>query len=264
MKGDSILEQTKIDVYGAVRSHYQAKIVVTESVGSGDACCGSGAGCCSSESNSVAIGYSAEELAKIPADANLGLGCGNPLRFSDIGEGDRVLDLGSGGGIDCFIASGKVGRSGRVIGVDMTPEMIERARRTAKSHANYENVEFRLGEIENLPVADGSVDLVISNCVVNLSPDKARVYREVFRALAPGGRVAISDMVAIGDIPEELQRDPEAYASCISGAQSTEKSRANLLAAGFAEVEILVQGELPGEPQVAKYAASALIRARKP
>jgi len=258
------MEQTEVDVYRAVRTHYQAKLTRMDTSGNDDGCCGSGTGCCSSESERVAIGYSAEELATIPADANLGLGCGNPLRFSGIRQGDRVLDLGSGGGIDCFIASAKVGNSGTVIGVDMTAEMVERARRVAKSRMDYKNVEFRLGEIENLPVADDSVDLVISNCVVNLSPDKARVYREVFRVLAPGGRVAISDMVAIGDIPEELRGDPEAYAACISGAQSVEKTRDNLLAAGFAEVEILVQGELPGEPLVAEYAAPALIRARKP
>jgi SAM-dependent methyltransferase len=188
------------------------------------------------------LGYSEKELASIPNGANLGLGCGNPTALASIREGDVVLDLGAGAGIDCFLAAEKVGASGRVIGVDMTPEMIDQARKTARE-CGYDHVEFRLGEIEHLPVADASVDWVISNCVVNLSPDKAQVFREAYRSLRPGGGLLVSDIVLVADLPEGIRRDPEAVAGCIAGAMPREDYLKAIEAAGFGEVEVL--GESP-------------------
>lgn len=161
---------------------------------------------------SESVGYSKEELASVPEEANLGLGCGNPVRTADLKEGETVLDLGCGAGLDCFLAAIKVGKRGRSIGVDMTPEMLAEARKTAKKH-RIRNVEFRLGEIENLPAADNFADVCISNCVINLSPDKARVYREIFRVLKPGGRISICDIVITKTLPDELKNDADMH-SC--------------------------------------------------
>jgi len=188
------------------------------------------------------MGYSEEELGTIPQEANLGLGCGNPTALAGLSKGEVVLDLGSGGGIDCFLASSAVGEGGKVIGVDMTPPMIDQARATARSHG-YRNVEFRLGEIENLPVADASVDTVISNCVINLSPDKPRVFREAFRALKPGGRLMVSDIVLVGELPASVKDSSDAYVSCLAGAVSKEEYLSAIGEAGFQRVEIL--GEQP-------------------
>jgi len=252
------MEHINVEIYDTVRKHYRTALAAAE-------CCGADSqSCCGPAADGCAPGYDKEELAGVPSEAILGLGCGNPLRFSDIKAGDRVLDLGSGGGIDCFIASRIVGPSGRVIGVDMTPEMVDRARRNQKKQSGHENVEFRLGEIENLPVADGSVDLVISNCVINLSPDKPRVYREAYRVLSPGGRIAVSDMVAVAEIPGELRMNPNAYASCVSGAEPAANTRANLEDAGFVEIEVALDRTSSGTPNSAVYVVSALIRARKP
>ncbi len=171
--------------------------------------------CCSSaapEQVSESIGYSKEEIEAAPDDANLGLGCGNPQAIAEIQPGEIVIDLGSGAGFDAFIASKKVGSSGKVIGVDMTPEMISRSRRTAQE-SNYNNVEFRLGEIEHLPVADNSADLLISNCVINLSTNKQQVYNEMFRVLKTGGRIALSDTVMVNNIPKDIKEDPNMH-SC--------------------------------------------------
>ncbi len=165
-----------------------------------------------SEEISKSIGYSLEEIESVPKEANVGLGCGNPLSFADIKEGDIVLDLGSGAGFDCFLVSKKVGRRGRVIGVDMTPEMLHKARQIAKEH-RYRNVEFRLGEIENLPVADNYVDVIVSNCVINLSSSKGRVYNEMYRVLKTGGIIAISDIVIIKELSEDMRND-ELMHSC--------------------------------------------------
>ncbi|MFX1279563.1 MAG: arsenite methyltransferase [Promethearchaeota archaeon] len=189
---------------------------------------------------SASLGYSENDLKNIPDGANLALGCGNPTAHASIKEGETVLDLGSGGGLDCFIAANKVGKTGKVIGVDMTPAMLSRARENAVK-GNYDNVEFRLGEIENLPVADNSVDLIISNCVINLSPDKEQVFREAFRVLKPGGRLMVSDIVLLKELPDAIRNNAQAYASCIGGAIMKDQYLGAIESAGFKDVEIIGQ-----------------------
>lgn len=192
-----------------------------------------------------AFGYTPEELASIPAEANMGLSCGNPTATANLKEGETVVDLGSGGGLDVFLAATKVGPTGRAIGIDMTPEMIERARRNAE-HANngepFTNVEFHLTTIDKLPVADNSVDCVISNCVINLAPDKAAVFREIARVLKPGGRVAVSDIALKQDLPREIANDISAYTGCIAGAIRITDYKQGLLDAGFSKVEVVDSG----------------------
>lgn len=208
---------------------------------SGDSCCcggSSGCGCGGESQSSQAIGYTQEQLESIPSGADLGLGCGNPTALASLKEGDVVLDLGSGAGIDCFLAAKAVGEHGRVIGVDMTPEMLDRARENAHTY-QAENVEFRLGEIENLPVADSSVDIAISNCVINLSPDKPRVFREICRALKPGGRMIISDIVLLRELPDAIRESIEAYVGCIAGASKKDEYMGAISDAGFEDVKIL-------------------------
>jgi ubiquinone/menaquinone biosynthesis C-methylase UbiE len=192
------------------------------------------------------IGYSPEELAAIPEDANLGLGCGNPSALAGLKPGEVVLDLGAGAGIDCFLAARKVGPAGRVIGVDMTPEMLDRARGNARK-SGLANVEFRLGEIENLPVADGSVDVVISNCVINLSTDKPRVFREAFRVLRPGGRMMVSDLALKRPIPQALRDSAEAYVACIAGASLKEDYLGHIRKAGFRKIAVVSEEAFPAE-----------------
>jgi SAM-dependent methyltransferase len=201
-------------------------------------CCPS-CGCGSSSLlQAKAVGYSGQELEHIPEESVMGLGCGNPTAIADLREGEVVLDLGAGAGVDVFLAANKVGPAGRVIGVDMTEEMVERATGIARDHG-YRNVEFRLGEIEKLPVEDGSVDSIISNCVINLSPDKARVFREAHRVLKPGGRLTVSDIVSEGVMAEEIRSDPDAWAGCIAGALERQEYLETIRKAGFEKVQVL-------------------------
>ncbi len=205
----------------------------------GASCCGKSRSCCGTQDSvSRAIGYSEEELGAVPEGADLGLGCGNPTALASLKKGETVLDLGSGAGIDCFLAAQAVGPTGRAIGVDMTAEMIDRAKENARKNG-IENVEFRLGEIEHLPIADRSVDVVISNCVVNLSPDKPQVFREAFRALKPGGRMFLSDIVLLKPLPEEIRESIEAYVGCVAGASMKADYLAAIEAAGFQDVQVL-------------------------
>jgi SAM-dependent methyltransferase len=207
-------------------------------------CCGgNNSGCCSSNpKESEKVGYSAQEVNAVPDGANMGLGCGNPQLIASLKTGETVVDLGSGGGFDSFLASKKVGASGRVIGVDMTPDMISKARRNAEK-GGFDNVEFRLGEIENLPVADNSVDVIMSNCVINLSPDKQRVFHEAYRILRKNGRLAISDVLAIAQMPDSLKKDNDSLCSCISGATKKEEIEKMLLLAGFINIAVTLKPE---------------------
>jgi arsenite methyltransferase len=202
-----------------------------------------GCGCdCGPGAGEVAnnIGYSAEELGSIPNGSNLGLGSGNPTASAGLKEGETVLDLGSGAGFDCFVSANKVGGNGRVIGVDMTPEMVEKARGNAEK-GGFGNVEFRLGEVENLPVEDSTVDVVISNCVINLSTDKPKAFQEVFRVLKPGGRIAISDVALTQELPEEVLTNREAYAGCVAGAILVDEYKRLVIEAGFRDVSVKVK-----------------------
>jgi len=192
------------------------------------------------------IGYSEEELSSVPEGANLGLGCGNPIALASLKEGETVLDLGSGAGFDCFLAAKKVGKKGKVIGVDMTPEMLDKGRANANK-GKYTNVEFRLGEIENLPVADKSVNVIISNCVINLSPNKRQVFKEAYRVLTPKGRLMVSDIVLLDELPKELKENAQAYTSCISGAELKEKYLNFIKEAGFKEVKVIDETNFPSD-----------------
>ena len=228
-------------------------------------------GCCSPNPDaSLQLGYSAEDLAAVPEGANLGLGCGNPQAIAALRPGETVLDLGSGGGFDCFLAAKQVGPAGRILGVDMTPAMVSKARLNA-ARIGADNVEFRLGEIEHLPVSDATVDVILSNCVINLSPDKAAVFREAFRVLRAGGRLAISDVVATAPIPVELRGKLEAFTGCVAGAAAVDDIASMLRDAGFVDVAVTPRADasaciadwMPGT-SAEKYVASATIEARKP
>jgi len=231
----------KEDVRKAVRQGY-AQIAK-----SGTSCCAPQNSCCSKTNIatdiSKKIGYTDEDIKSVPEGANLGLGCGNPVAMASLKEGEIVLDLGSGAGFDCFLAANRVGKSGKVIGVDMTPELVEKARENARK-GNYENVEFRLGEIENLPVADNHVDAIISNCVINLSPDKERVFQEAFRVLKPGGRLMVSDMVLVSELPDSIKNSVAAYIGCLAGAVMKDKYTEAIRAAGFKQVRIIDETSL--------------------
>ena len=233
-----------------------------------NSCCGASTSI--AESMNQVMGYSNKDLNSVVEGANLGLGCGNPTAIGNLKEGEIVLDLGSGGGFDCFLAAKKVGDKGRVIGVDMTPEMLARARENAVKIGT-SNVEFRLGEIEHLPVADSSVDVIISNCVVNLSPDKRQVFKDAYRVLKPGGRLVISDVVATTEMPDQMREQAALLTGCIAGAEHIDKIRGLLEEVGFNEVKIelkarskeLVSGWFPGSG-AENYVASADIEALKP
>ena len=259
------------DVRQSVRDSYSR---VAEASDAGE-CCGVENSCCGvpadiNSLHSTRVGYSQDDLEKVPDGADMGLGCGNPRAIASLRAGEVVLDLGSGGGFDAFLAAREVGESGRVIGVDMTPAMVSKARRNAET-AGFGNVEFRLGEIEHLPVADDSVDVIISNCVINLSPDKPRVFHETWRVLRPGGRLAISDVVATAELPDDAKDDPKLHASCVAGAALVDDLQAMLEAAKFTDVRITPKDEsrefirdwVPGSG-VEDYVISAHIEAIKP
>lgn len=242
---------------------------------SGVAGCGTGSSCCgpsgmSAESLSQGLGYSADDVTSVPQGANMGLGCGNPQAIAALKPGEVVLDLGSGGGFDCFLAARQVGEGGRVIGIDMTPAMLTKARANAQK-GGYKNVEFRLGEIEHLPVADVSVDVIISNCVINLSPDKRRVFADAYRVLKPGGRLAISDIVAFAELPAKMQQDMVLYTGCMAGASPIADIEAMLRDSGFTQIRVAPKDEsksfirdwAPGT-KVEDFVVSATIEAVKP
>lgn len=234
----------------------EIKKIVKESYGKiakqGTSCCCSSS-CCgstpSAQDISKSVGYSDEEMNAVPEGTNLGLGCGNPVALASLKEGDVVLDLGSGAGFDAFLAAQRVGKTGRVIGVDMTPKMIERAIGNARK-GKYTNVEFRLGEIEKLPVEDNSIDVVISNCVINLSPDKQAVFKEAQRVLNPGGRLMVSDLVLSKELPKELKDSVEAYVGCIAGAIKKDKYLKFITMAGFKDVTVISELSYPVEAMV--------------
>ena len=228
------------EIRQAVRDQY-SKIATGESCGCNpSSCCGTTEN--TAESMSEAMGYSTNEMNSVPAGANLGLGCGNPQAIANLKEGETVLDLGSGAGFDCFLAANQVKEDGRVIGVDMTPTMISKARLNAEK-GNFKNVEFRLGEIEHLPLSDNSVDAIISNCVINLSPDKQSVFNECFRVLKDGGRLAISDVVAFADLPSEIRNDVTLFTGCMAGASHIDEVKEMLRAAGFRQVRVTRKDE---------------------
>ena len=249
---------------------------VAEASNAGE-CCGEQASCCGVSSDaaintliSTRLGYSTKDLEAVPAGADMGLGCGNPRAIAGIQAGETVLDLGSGGGFDCFLAAAETGHDGHVIGVDMTPTMVTKAR-THADNGNYSNVEFRLGEIENLPVANDSIDVIISNCVINLSPDKKRVFNEAYRVLKNGGRLAISDVVASTEIPRQIRDDLKLYSGCMAGASGVDELEQILADSGFSDIRIKPKDEsktfikdwAPGRG-VEDYVVSATIEAVKP
>jgi len=282
-------KSTKEVIRQAVRERYgkiaNAGSVITGKIPSGS-CCGesetaagknSAASCCggsdvTSEQMSALMGYSKQDLAGAPQGANMGLGCGNPVALASLQTGETVVDLGSGGGFDCFLAAKQVGDTGRVIGVDMTPDMLSKARANAEK-IQAKNVEFRLGEIEHLPVADNSADIIMSNCVINLSPDKIGVFRDAYRILKPGGRLAISDIVALVPLPEEIQQNLSLVSACVGGAATIDDTRAMLSEAGFTNIKItpkdqsrkLISEWTAGDSKNAgDYVVSAYIEATKP
>src|SRR3989344_1657142 len=257
------------EIRQAVRQRYSEVAQTDAACGCDSGCCGTG-GTTSAADASVILGYSQADVTTVPAGANMGLGCGNPQAIAALQPGETVLDLGSGGGFDCFLAARQIGDHGRVIGVDMTPVMISKARANAVT-GGYHNVEFRLGEIENLPLADRSVDVIISNCVINLSPDKERVFKEAFRVLKPGGRLAISDVVATTTLPESVRRDMTLFTGCMAGASLIDEIERMLAGAGFTDIRLKPKDEsrsficdwAPGS-KIEDYVVSATIEAVKP
>jgi arsenite methyltransferase len=253
---------TSEQIKKAVRENYGA---IAKSGGKQAAsCCSTKTSCCSgpstAETLSSRVGYDKEDIESVPEGSNLGLGCGNPVALASLKVGETVIDLGSGGGFDCFLAAAKVGKQGRVIGVDMTAEMLERARSNA-SQGGYDNVEFRLGEIEHLPVADATGDIIISNCVINLSTDKPQVFREAFRVLKPGGRLMVSDMVLLEELPAVVRESIDAYAGCVAGAMIKDDYIQAVAQAGFTDIKVMGETSFPfdlieSDPIIKKAAAS--------
>jgi len=265
--------KTSDDIRNQVRESY-AKVAEAnnnnEACGIESSCCGVSDDIDINTLNSLRLGYSNDDLDNVPGGADMGLGCGNPRAIAGLSAGEIVLDLGSGGGFDAFLAAREVGKDGKVIGIDMTPTMISKARNNADK-ANFENVEFRLGEIEHLPVADNAVDVIISNCVINLSPNKSQVFSDAFRVLKSGGRLAISDVVASCEMPEEMKNDPALYAGCMAGASLIDDLKAILHDSGFKEIKITPKDESKDfikdwapDTNVTDYVLSAHIEAVKP
>lgn len=259
------------EIRNAVREKYSRVAEFSSgSCGCGPSCCGERNDDRSAERMSIDLGYSADNVRSAPEGTNLGLGCGNPQTIASLKVGETVLDLGSGGGFDCFLAAKAVGVNGKVIGVDMTPAMVDKARKNADKSDLY-NVDFRLGEIENLPVPDRTVDVIISNCVINLSPEKKKVFQDAYRVLKPGGRLAISDVVATAELPKKIQQDLELYTGCIGGASSIGNLNAMLKTAGFTNIRInpkdeskrFIRNWVPGS-KIEDYVVSATIEAIKP
>ncbi|MBI5247988.1 MAG: arsenite methyltransferase [Desulfomonile tiedjei] len=244
------------DVKKAVREGYGK--IARES----GSCCVTTSSCCGSPDSAVttgkAIGYTERELKEVPEGSNLGLGCGNPTALASLKEGETVLDLGAGAGFDCFLAANRVGKTGKVIGVDMTWDMIRKAQENARK-GDYKNVEFRLGEIEKLPVAANSVDVIISNCVINLSPEKDKVFAEAFRVLKPGGRLMISDLVLLKELPDFVKNSLQAYVGCISGAEMKDKYLRMIKMAGFHEVKVIEETTFPAEAVTENETARGII-----
>jgi SAM-dependent methyltransferase len=276
------IRQSVRDSYGKIAKSG----TVVGGINPAPSCCGSSgtstpgsstASCCggpevAAEQISALMGYSKEDIESVIDGANMGLGCGNPVALASINPGETVVDLGSGGGFDCFLAAKQVGKTGQVIGVDMTPDMLSRARMNAEK-MEIPNVEFRLGEIEHLPVADNTADIIMSNCVINLSPDKLKVYREAFRILKPGGRLAISDIVATAPLPPDIQQNLALVSACVGGAATIDDTAGMLQEAGFMDIRIKAKDEsrklisqwAPGENKNAgDYVVSANIEALKP
>lgn len=259
------------EVRQIVRNRY--KQIAVESSPSASCCtpATTSSSCCSTANEvSAKLGYSNDELNAVPDGSNLGLGCGNPQAIASLKPGEVVLDLGSGAGFDCFLASKQVGEMGRVYGVDMTPEMVSKARKNSSTNG-FSNVEFRLGEIEHLPISDQSIDVIISNCVINLSPDKQQVFNETFRVLKTGGRLAISDVVLTAELPNEIRDNQDSLASCVSGASTVNVIKEMLLASGFTDISVEAKNEsrtfikdwIPGT-KLEDYVQSATIQANKP
>jgi SAM-dependent methyltransferase len=261
--GDEIRQAVRIN-YGKVAKNGSAGCACSPSSG-----CGTGS-VPTPDAIAERIGYSQSELSMLPEGANMGLGCGNPLAIASLKQGETVLDLGCGGGLDCFLAAKAVGEGGYVIGIDMTPEMVEKARQNA-ARAGIENVDFRLGEIEHLPVADNSIDVIISNCVINLSPEKDKVFQDAYRVLKSGGRLSVSDIVSMSTMPSEVKEDLALHSACIAGASSVEELERMLQDAGFRNISIeanyksreFIKEWAPGS-KAEDYIVSAIIRAKKP
>ena len=256
-----------------IRDFIRKKYSEVAKKGAEGGCCSGGCSCSGNpidiSESSIQAGYNKDDLLSVPPEANMCLGCGNPIAIAALKEGEAVLDLGSGGGFDCFLARRQVGETGYVIGVDMTPEMIKLSRNNAEK-SGYTNVEFRLGEIEHLPVVDTSVDVIISNCVINLSLEKQQVFKEAYRVLKPGGRLSISDVVATAELPEQIKKDLAMMAGCIAGAEYVEDIRTMLQNAGFENIRMvpkdnskeIIKAWTPGK-NVEEYVASYIIEAEK-
>ncbi|MBW1862407.1 MAG: arsenite methyltransferase [Deltaproteobacteria bacterium] len=250
------------------KSSYCGPFEIATDTSKQPSCCGSTG--FSANNISAVMGYSKEDIGSVPEGANMGLGCGNPVALASLKPGETVVDLGSGGGFDCFLAAKEVGENGKVIGVDMTPDMVGKARKNAEKMGT-NNIEFRLGEIEHLPVADNNADIIMSNCVINLSPDKASVYRDAYRVLKPGGRLAISDIVATAQLPDEIKKNLELVSACVGGAATIDETEDMLKQCGFQDIKITKKDESRAlisewapSSNVGDYVVSAYIEAVKP